>query len=67
MKKVKAYNIKYDTDGDLEIEKQLPKEMEFDAILFADREYLEEDLADFISGQTGVLVESFDIEWIDDP
>ena len=55
---MKAINIIWDTDGE-EID-GLPTEMEFPDELF-DGGY-DDDIADYLSDQTGWCVESFDIE-----
>ena len=54
---MKAINIIWDTDG--ERIKGLPKEMEFPDELF-DGGY-DDDVADYLSDQTGWCVESFNI------
>jgi len=55
---MKATNIVWDTDG--EVVDGLPTEMEFPDELF-DGGY-DDDVADYLSDQTGWCVESFDIE-----
>ena len=57
MKQVKAFNIKYDTDG---AKIKLPSELSFTV----DDEFDPSmELADAISDKTGWCVFSFDFEW----
>ena len=60
--KIKAFNIKYDTDGDSELADSLPKEFEFE---FEDVDEVESELADTISDNTGFCVFSCDYKILD--
>lgn len=51
--KIKAYDIRYDTDADVSLADSLPKEIVFDMDEDADPS---EDLADLISDETGFCI-----------
>ena len=62
---MKAVNIKWDTDGDLELLQDLPKEIEIPEYLIdedTDIDEYEEELADYISEVTGYCHFGFDLE-----
>lgn len=61
---MKAVNIKWDTDGDLEL-RDLPKEIEIPEYLIdedTDIDEYEEEIADYISEVTGYCHFGFDLE-----
>jgi len=59
---VKAYNIDYDTDGDVKLYRSLPKELIFSQ--FESIEDIEDNLADAISDKTGFCIFSYRYEII---
>ncbi|OLA94859.1 MAG: hypothetical protein BHW64_01810 [Candidatus Melainabacteria bacterium LEY3_CP_29_8] len=62
---MKAVNIKWDTDGDLELLQDLPKEIEIPEYLIdedTDIDEYEEEIADYISEVTGYCHFGFDLE-----
>lgn len=67
IKKFRAFNIKYETDG---LNVDLPQELFFDLSLESDEindsDYISEALSDEISGKTGYLHNGFDFEEIVD-
>ena len=62
---MKAVNIKWDTDGDLELLQELPKEIEIPEH-FIDEDY-DEEISDYISDVTGFCHYGFELinEWKD--
>lgn len=62
---MKAANIKWDTDGDLELLQDLPKEIEIPEYLIdedTDIDEYEEEISDYISEVTGYCHFGFDLE-----
>jgi len=63
---LKAINIKWDTDGDKEVLNELPTEMiipnELEELYKKDREYALEEIADWLSEDTGFCHDGFEIE-----
>lgn len=63
---LKAINIKWDTDGDLEVLNALPTEMiipnELEELYKKDREYVLEEISDWLSDETGFCHAGFEIE-----
>ena len=62
---MKAVNIKWDTDGDLELLRDLPEEIEIPEYLIdedTDIDEYEEEIADYISEVTGYCHFGFDLE-----
>lgn len=55
---IKAFNIKYDTDGDVAFAETLPKEITFSC--FNDIDEVESGVADAISDETGFCIFSCD-------
>ena len=63
---LKAINIKWDTDGDMEVFNELPTEMiitdELEEMYKKDREYALEEISDWLSDETGFCHAGFEIE-----
>lgn len=63
---LKATNIKWDTDGDMEVLNNLPMEMiipdELETTYKKDREYALEEISDWLSDETGFCHSGFEIE-----
>lgn len=63
---LKAINIKWDTDGDMEVFNELPTEMiipnELEELYKKDREYALEEISDWLSDETGFCHAGFEIE-----
>lgn len=65
---LKAINIKWDTDGDMEVLNELPTELIIPDYLEElykrkeDREYALEEIADWLSEDTGFCHDGFEIE-----
>lgn len=63
---LKAINIKWDTDGDMGVFNALPTEMivpdELETIYKRDREYVLEEVSDWLSEETGFCHDGFEIE-----
>lgn len=63
---LKAINIKWDTDGDMEVFNVLPTEMiipnELEELYKKDREYALEEISDWLSDETGFCHAGFEIE-----
>lgn len=63
---LKAINIKWDTDGDMEVLNELPTEMiipnELEELYKKDREYALEEISDWLSDDTGFCHAGFEIE-----
>lgn len=51
---MKAINIKWDTDGDMELLNQLPKEMEIPGGMMK-----KEEISDYLTDETGFCHEGF--------
>lgn len=62
---LKAINIKWDTDGDEKVLQDLPTEMiipdELAEYYSADREYVMEEISDWLSEETGFCHDGFEI------
>lgn len=63
---LKAINIKWDTDGDMEAFNDLPTEMivpdELEEMYKKDKEYALEEISDWLSDETGFCHDGFEIE-----
>lgn len=63
---LKAKNIKWDTDGDMEVFNELPTEMivpdELEEMYKKDKEYALEEISDWLSDETGFCHDGFEIE-----
>ena len=63
---LKAINIKWDTDGDMEVFNELPTEMivpdELEEMYKKDREYALEEISDWLSDETGFCHDGFEIK-----
>lgn len=62
---LKATNIKWDTDGDMEVLNELPTEMiipnELEELYKKDREYALEEISDWLSDETGFCHDGFEV------
>lgn len=61
---MKAVNIKWDTDGDLELLQELSKEIEIPECLIdedTDKDEYEEEISDYISDVTGFCHYGFEL------
>jgi hypothetical protein len=62
---LKAINIKWDTDGDMEVLNELPTEMiipdELEELYKKDREYALEEISDLLSDETGFCHDGFEV------
>lgn len=62
---LKAINIKWDTDGDMEVSNELPTEMiipnELEELYKKDREYALEEISDWLSDETGFCHDGFEV------
>ena len=62
---LKAINIKWDTDGDMEAFNELPTEMiisdELEEMYKKDREYALEEISDWLSDETGFCHAGFEV------
>lgn len=63
---LKAINIKWDTDGDMEVFNELPTEMiipdELEKMYKKDKEFALEEISDWLSDETGFCHDGFEIE-----
>lgn len=63
---LKAKNIKWDTDGDMEVFNELPTEMiipdELEEMYKKDKEYALEEISDWLLDETGFCHAGFEIE-----
>lgn len=63
---LKAKNIKWDTDGDMEVFNELPTEMiipdELEEMYKKDKEYALEEISDWLSDETGFCHAGFEVE-----
>lgn len=63
---LKAKNIKWDTDGDMEVFNELPTEMiipdELEEMYKKDKEYALEEISDWLSDETGFCHAEFELE-----
>ena len=62
---LKAINIKWDTDGDMEVFNELPTEMiipnELEELYKKDKEYALEEISDWLSDETGFCHDGFEV------
>lgn len=62
---LKAINIKWDTDRDMEVLNELPTEMiipnELEELYKKDREYALEEISDWLSDETGFCHDGFEV------
>ena len=62
---LKAINIKWDTDGDMEVLNELPTEMiipnELEELYKKDKEYTLEEISDWLSDETGFCHDGFEV------
>ena len=62
---LKATNIKWDTDGDMEVFNELPTEMiipdELEEMHKKDKEYALEEISDWLSDETGFCHDGFEV------
>lgn len=62
---LKAINIKWDTDEDMEVLKELPTEMiipdELEEMCKKDKEYALEEISDWLSDETGFCHDGFEV------
>lgn len=62
---LKAINIKWDTDGDMEVFNELPTEIiipnELEELYKKDREYALEEISDLLSDETGFCHDGFEV------
>lgn len=62
---LKAINIKWDTDGDMEVLKELPTEMiipdELEEMCKKDKEYALEEISEWLSDETGFCHDGFEV------
>ena len=62
---LKAINIKWDTDGDMEVFDELPTEMiipnELEELYKKDKEYALEEISDWLSDETGFCHDGFEV------
>lgn len=62
---LKAINIKWDTDGDMEVFNELPEKViipdELEEQYSSDREYAMEEISDWLSEETGFCHNGFEI------
>lgn len=63
---LKAINIKWDTDGDMEVLNELPTEVtipdELEEMYKKDKEYALEEISDWLSDETGFCHAGFEVE-----
>ena len=63
---LKAINIKWDTDGDMEVLNELPMEMiipdKLEEMYKKDKEYALDEITDWLSDETGFCHDGFEIE-----
>ena len=63
---LKAINIKWDTDGDMEVLNELPMEMnipdKLEEMYKKDKEYALDEISDWLSDETGFCHDGFEIE-----
>lgn len=66
MRKVYVFNIKWDTDGDLELLKELPFSLEIEISAdLVDEDEIDYEISDAISGAVGYCHFGFEYEFID--
>ena len=60
--KMKAVNIKWDTDGDMELLEELPTEVEIpDYLITDDEDDLLDDVSDWLSDEYGFCHDAFEL------
>ena len=63
---LKAINIKWDTDGDMEVLNELPMEMiipdKLEEMYKKDKEFALEEISDWLSDEAGFCHDGFEIE-----
>lgn len=63
---LKAINIKWDTDGDMEVLNELPMEMiipdKLEEMYKKDKEYALDEISDWLSDETGFCHDGFEIK-----
>ena len=63
---LKAINIKWDTDGDMEVLNELPMEMiipdKLEEMYKKEKEYALDEISDWLSDETGFCHDGFEIE-----
>lgn len=64
MIKVKCTEIQWDTDGDKELSKSLPKEVALIIDDYCEGDYLDDELADMLSDKYGFCLFGFNYEII---
>lgn len=65
MVKVKCTEIQWDTDGDKELFKSLPQEVEITLDDCVESDYLDDELADALSDLYGFCIEGYNYEIIE--
>ncbi len=65
MVKVKCTEIQWDTDGDKELFKSLPQEVEITLDDYVEGDYLDDELADALSDLYGFCIEGYNYEIIE--
>ena len=58
---MKAVNIKWDTDGDMELLEELPTEVEIPDYLITDEDDLLDDISDWLSDEYGFCHFGFEL------
>ena len=58
---MKAVNIKWDTDGDMEVFDKLPTEIEIPDYLITDEDDLFDDVSDWLSDEVGFCHDGFEL------
>ena len=58
---MKAVNIKWDTDGDMELLEELPTEVEIPDYLITDEDDLLDDISDLLSDEYGFCHDGFEL------
>ena len=58
---MKAVNIKWDTDGDMEVFDELPTEIEIPDYLVTDEDDLLDDVSDWLSNEIGFCHDGFEL------
>ena len=58
---MKAVNIKWDTDGDMELLEELPTEVEIPDYLITDEDDLLDDVSDWLSDEYGFCHDGFEL------
>lgn len=58
---MKAINIKWDTDGDMDLLNELPTEIEIPEDMTDEDEIDEEEISDYLSDETGFCHNGFEL------